>query len=157
MFILNLNLSDQILVFSQYNCSISKLLNGVIIVVGYRRVFSFHDYMLIFQWGASRRPGNSGLPRQLTRQSPFHWTRRCNCFWIWSALTKHSIHLYPLDFAFLLNNAYVNFYSWTEYIWAHHQKLPLLIMRRKEHLLWGKEDFLMLVLWTLIFSLFVCH
>jgi len=45
MFILNLSSSDQILVFSQYNCSISKLLNGVIIVVGYRRVFSFHDYI----------------------------------------------------------------------------------------------------------------
>jgi hypothetical protein len=43
--------------------------------------------------------------------------------------------LYPIFIALLLKKAYATFYSWTEYIWAPHQKLPLLITRRKEHLL----------------------
>ena len=40
MFILNLSSSDQILVFSQYNCSIPKPLDAVIIVIKSIEVFS---------------------------------------------------------------------------------------------------------------------
>lgn len=109
--------------------------------------------MLIFQRGASRRPGNSGLPRQLTREKSIHWTRGCNCFWIWSALTKHlNLTLSFIFLCILTKEANANLlYSWTEYIWAHRQKLPLLIMRRKEHLLWGKVAFLMLVQSMMVF------